>query len=361
MKRLMLAFLLVSLVCGAPAQSVAATTILVDFGINTHETASPDANSHWWNNRSTDTSQAPSGMLANLVTTSNTLSGVSLSVSGFGAGANTNGTTVPDATALGSLGVASAARDSFFVQSGSGTVSLAGLAPNRYYRLECFGSRDAADTRVTRYTATGLNTTAATLQTSGVNIGQAPENNANRSVLAVLADVRPTAAGAVTLSVTIESGSFAYLGALRITALDEVSGPNQAPEAENVLLVGAPAAGRTVAVHYEYADAEGDPQGATLVAWQFDTPPFNSPSTLISGTNRSALLPDEAGSYVRAAVTPQAASGTLTGAVAYSTWRGPIAPADAVTVFHIGNSFTRWGHIPLQVSNLVPRPRNRLA
>jgi len=353
MNKLLPTLFLVSFACRMLAQSGAPTTLLVDFGINTHETVSPDANGHWWNNRSTDNAQAPSGTLANLVTTSNTLSGVSVSVSGFGEGANANGTTVPDATALGSLGVASAARDSFFVSSGSGTVSLSGLAPDRYYRLECFGSRDTVDTRLTRYTATGLNTLSATLQTSGTGIGQTPEPNANRSGLALLENVRPTAAGAVTLSVTIESGSFAYLGALRITELDIVSGPNQAPEASTVILVGAPAEGRTVAVHYAYADSEGDPEGATLVEWQFDTPPFNSPAPLLSGTNRTTTLPAEAGSYVRAAVTPVAAAGTVTGSVVYSAWRGPIAASNALTVFHIGNSFTRWGHIPLQVRNLA--------
>lgn len=326
--------------------------ILIDFGIDSHETPSPDANTNYWNNFSTDSAQAPTGVLTNLITLSNTLSGIQASISGFGNGANAVGTTVPD-PALGSLAISSATRDSFFVETGTGTISFVGMAPNRYYRIECFGARDATDTRVTRYTATGANTNSATLQTSGSNIGQAPESGANNAALATINNVRPNAFGAMTLSVTVESGSFGYLGAIRITQMEEVSGPNEAPVASDVILVGAPAEGRTLRVHYIYADAEGDLEGSTQINWQFDAPPFNNPVTLLTGTNTTIALPGETGAYVRAAVTPIAQSGTLTGTVVYSEWLGPIAPADAITVFHIGNSFTRWGHIPLQVQTLA--------
>lgn len=129
--------------------------------------------------------------------------------------------------------------------------------------------------------------------------------------------------------------------------------PNQPPEAGNVIVVGAPAVSRSITVHYDYFDAEGDPEGASLMEWQFDVPPFSNPVTLLSGTGHTVQIPDEEDLYVRVAVTPYAVTGTLIGPTAWSGWLGPIASADAVTVFHIGNSFTRWGHIALQVKNLA--------
>jgi len=327
--------------------------ILIDFGIDTQTTASPDINGNWWNNLSTDNATAPSGTLQNLLTTANINSGIQLSVSGFGNGANEAGSTVPDTEALGSLGVASSTRDNFFVGGGSGLVAFAGLSPLHYYRLECFGSRDAADTRVTLFTAIGFNTVSATMVTSGAGIGAHPQPNANRSYLAVLDNLRPTAGGTVNLSVAIESGSFGYLGALRVTQLSEVSAANLPPEVDNPLIVGAPAAGRSATVHYNYFDADGDIEGESIIAWQFDTPPFSNPLTLSSGSANSIMLPEMEGSYYRAAITPRALSGEAAGTVTYSDWKGPIAPSDAVTVFHIGNSFTRWGNIPRQLQTLA--------
>lgn len=129
--------------------------------------------------------------------------------------------------------------------------------------------------------------------------------------------------------------------------------PNQPPEAGNVIVVGAPAVSRSITVHYDYFDAEGDPEGASLMEWQFDVPPFSNPVTLLSGPGHTVPIPDQEGLYVRVGVTPYAVSGTPAGVSAWSGWLGPIASADAVTVFHIGNSFTRWGHIALQVKNLA--------
>jgi hypothetical protein len=328
-------------------------TILVDFGIDTHETISPDINDNWWNNLSTNTSLPPSGILTNVVTTDNSPSVVQLTISGFGNGANAAGTTVPDTDALGSLGISNATRDSFFVSTETGTVVISGLIPNRYYRLECFGSRDASDLRVTLYTATGMNTVSASLQTSGSGIGQIPEPNANRSALAILDDVRPSVSGTITLSVSVESGDFGYINALRITELDMAPGPNLPPEAHNVFIVGAPAESRTITVYYGYYDADGDPEGDTVIEWQFDSPPFDNPVTLQSGLGSTIQIPEQEGLFVRAAVTPIAVSGVTTGETAYSAWLGPIAPENAITVFHIGNSFTRWGDVPLQIYNLA--------
>jgi hypothetical protein len=198
--------------------------VLVDFGRDVLTVASPDANGRWWNNVATDDALPPSGSFSNLVNATNGMTAIAISVSGFGAGANTNGATSPDA-ALGDLAIANATRDSFFVASGNtATVTFSGLEPARLYRLECFGSRDAADSRSTRFTAAGLSSTSATVQTSGTGIGLAPEVNANRAGLAVIEEVQPTALGGIVLSVA---------GRFRLLRLSRRAAPRAAGRSRN--------------------------------------------------------------------------------------------------------------------------------
>ena len=327
--------------------------ILIDFGITNLPTASPDTNGYHWNNLGTNLANAPTNTLTNLITTINGSSGFSATTSGFGAGANTNGSTSPD-LALGSLASASATRDSFFVATGNtARVVFGGLASNRYYRIECFGSRDAADSRVTLYTARGFNTTSTTVQTSGANIGAPPLTNANHSAWAILDHVRATASGVVTLSVSVAAGPFGYLGAVRLTEQGEVAETNEPPTASDFFWVGAPVVGRTLAAYFTYNDPEGDPESGSIVEWQVDWPPFTNTLLALNQTNRSFIVPDQTGAFVRVAVLARAATGATNGSWSFSAWRGPIAPSNTLAVFHIGNSFTRWGHIPLQVQNLA--------
>lgn len=328
-------------------------TVLIDFGVTNHPAPSPDQNGLTWNNLVTDLATAPTSTVSNLVTTTNGTSGISVSVIGFGAGANTNGTTSP-APALGSLAATNATRDSFFVATGTtARVVFTGLATNRLYRLECFGSRDAADARVTLYTARGFTTTSATLQTSAANIGAPPLTNANRSALAVLDAVRATASGVVTLSVSVASGPFGYLGALRLTELEEIAATNEPPNATDVFWVGAPVAGRTLSAYFTYSDAEEDPEAGSSIEWQVDVPPFTNTFLVLNQTNRSFVVPDQTGAFIRVAVQPRAASGSTNGTWVLSDWRGPIMPSNCLAVFHLGNSFTRWGHIPLHLQLLA--------
>jgi hypothetical protein len=338
----------------AATTSVSAAPILVDFGITNRLTASPDHQGHYWNNVFTSISDVPTSGIPNLVTISNALSGVGLSVQGFGAGANPFGSTVPAAT-LGRLAVTNALRDSFFVATGdTARVVLTGLQTSMTYRIECTASRDAADTRVTIYRAAGANSTSATVQTSGSGIGAPPEPNGNNSFLAVLDEVQPTVSGVVTLFVSVAQGPFGYIGALQIVPSGGASPPSNAPPtAAGVIWVGAPVAGRPVTVHYAYSDDDGDPESDTQIFWQIDTPPFTNSFVQSSGTNRTWVVPNETGAYLRAIVEPRAASGASNGVWAYSAWRGPIAPSNATAVFHIGNSFTRWGNIPLQLQQLA--------
>jgi hypothetical protein len=329
--------------------------VLVDFGINTNLTVSPDPNGNVWNNLSTDTSAAPPGTAHYLTNLVGSPAGVRLLLSGFGTGANAAGTTVPDA-ALGILAITNATRDSFFVNAGSpATLSFTGLVANGLYQLDCFGSRDAVDTRSTRYTATGAATSMAVLVTSGTGIGLAPQAHANRATIARLTHVRPTGTGTLQLTVSAESGSFGYLGALylvRTGTVETVS--NQPPTASGVTLVGAPRVGTLITAFYTYADAEGDAEGTTRFQWQSTASTNDVPSTMAGATNAAySATATELGKFLRLTLTPVAVSGTRTGSTAVSSWLGPLAATNALTVFHIGNSFTRWGNIPAQLQDFA--------
>lgn len=303
----------------------------------------------------TDSAMAPSFTLTNLVTHSNQPSGISISFASFGGGANTNGALSPD-SALGPLAISNATMDSFFAPiGGTAITTLSGLVPTGQYRLICFGSRDASDTRVTRYRAQGLNTVTGFVQTSGAGIGVPPRPGANYNQAAVLSNVQPTVSGQITLFVNGESNTFGYLGALMIERTDNSPPPpsNQPPSASSVVWVGPPVAGRTIVVHYAFSDPDGDAEDGSQIFWQIDVPPFTNSFIFAAGTNRMWTVPNGTGAFIRAIVEPRAATGATPGAWAYSDWRGPIAPSNATAVFHIGNSFTRWGHVALQLQNLA--------
>ena len=329
--------------------------VLVDFGINTNLTASPDSNGNVWNNLFTDTSTPPPGTAHSLTNIVGSPAGLRLVLAGFGTGANAAGTTVPDET-LGILAISNATRDSFFVNPGpAATLSFTGLVATGLYRLDCFGSRDATDSRSTRYTATGAATTSAVLVTSGTGIGLAPQANANNESLARLSHVRPTATGTLQVAVAVESGTFGYLGALHLIRTGTVvTVTNEAPTASSVVMFGAPRVGTLFTGLYAYADLEGDVEGATRFQWQRAATSNGAPTDIAGATNAAfTATATELGQFVRLAVTPLAVTGVLTGTTAFSTWFGPLADTNALTVFHIGNSFTRWGNVPAQLADFA--------
>jgi len=326
-------------------------SVLIDLGRDDQTTASPDGYGRYWNNAATDSSQAPSGGISNLVNEGNTTTGISLGVGGFGNGANVNGSTSPDPTGLGPLAVSSASRDGFFVTVGNpGQLTFTGLATNGIYRFRFFGSRDAGDDRFTRFTATGISSTFAVVQTSGSGIGVAPEADANRSQLAVLDDVTPAGDGSVTVAVSVDSGSFGYVGAVRIERTGSLSG-NGVPSVAHVTWLGAPADGSLLSASYTYTDIDGDLESGTEFLWERSAT-VDGPGEPIVGAVAATYVatPSDVGYYIRVVVTPAAATGTSPGTPVASVWRGPIGSAGALAVFHIGNSFTRWGDVPRQVA-----------
>ena len=339
----------------APDRANEDGAVLIDFGINTNLTTSPDLNGNVWNNLATDAATVPPGTPHHLTNLVGSPAGLRLLLSGFGTGANAAGTTLPDA-ALGILAITNATRDSFFVNAGSpATLSFTGLVANGLYQLDCFGSRDAADTRSTRYTATGGTTSTAVLVTSGTGIGIAPQANANNDTIARLTHIRPTGTGTLTVTVAAEVGSFGYLGALYLIRTGTVAvASNQPPTASGIAFFGSPRIGTLFTSLYTYADSEADLEGTTQFQWQRAADTNGAPSDIDGATSTTyTATASDLGQFIRLAVTPIATTGSNPGATAYSVWRGPLATSHALAVFHIGNSFTRWGDVPAQLANLA--------
>jgi hypothetical protein len=332
-----------------------AASVLVDFGHLDQLSPGPDDQGRHWNNLATDSGQPPAGGIADLLSEQALSTGLSLSVAGFGAGANLAGSTVPDEVALGPLARVSATRDGFFIAAGdTAWLALEGLDPAAGYRLEIFASRDAEPVRRTRITvaADPLHRTEL-LQTSGSGIGLPPQPGANRAATALFASLRANAAGRLDLAFTVEEGQFGYLGALRLDDLGPAEG-NLPPTALDPAWEGAPAAGSSLVARYSYQDPEGDAEAATQFQWQRRMEPGGAALDIAGATGPIHVPGDgDLGAEIRVVVTPAAASGASPGAPAHSAWRGPVADAQARRVFHVGNSFTRWADLPRQVADFA--------
>lgn len=223
-------------------QPVPIREMYLDFGPNDGTngdltpTSAADVNGNFWNNV---TVNAPSGitpvpttLVANLVDKSNAQTGISVAVT---AGTlKTNGKQngallVPNANYLGELAIATATEDYFFVDGGTGTLTFAGLDAAKGYRFRIFGCRETTETRVSKYTFTGLNTTFGTLQTSGSNLGGIGVNT-NNSGIYVSDLVYPNASGEITLLVDRPTSNFGYINVMKLEEFSlggttAVSGP----------------------------------------------------------------------------------------------------------------------------------------
>jgi hypothetical protein len=217
------------------AQPAAARSYLVDFGSSQSfrgaDAPSPDANGNHWNRI-----PRPSSQLNGLVDTAgqtNSLLSLGFSTP-FGtdsfngpAGATSNPPTAGevdatdiDATALGPLGVKEAAFDYVATDLASGSdfrLAIQGLDPLLTYSLVLFGSRKFSTDSTTVYEAftdPGYTLLAASARLD-VHTPGSPWLH-NRDKAATLANIKPSAGGAIYLRVRGANGSNGYLNALRI-------------------------------------------------------------------------------------------------------------------------------------------------
>lgn len=186
---------------------------LFDFGSASTPTDAADDPDNTWNNVTDQIGSSSTGVLANLVTVRNTVTGVSLVMLKRFNGANTNGTLAstqfpPDAT-----------RDSLYGNTeafgGSSNIfpsfKLTGLDAGLTYDFTFYASRlGVSDNRETGYTLVGANSGFATLDGG---------NNVDKLVRAV--GIAPDASGEITISIAPTAANnngyhFTYLGVMKM-------------------------------------------------------------------------------------------------------------------------------------------------
>lgn len=222
--------------------------ILIDFGAvgtPTDNGASPNDPDFFWNNVPPAIGTSSTGTLANLVTSTNAPTTISLAMVSRFNGSNSDGAT--DSTAYPT----NATRDSLFgnTEEFNGlsnilpSFTLTGLDPEVDYDFTFYASRGVvSDNRETTYTVAGATTDSASLNAS-----------TNVNSVATVSAMRPTAGGEVTISLAPGTNNnnanhFTYLGVLQIDTVEtpeaseesliNVSVRGQVRDGQNIMIAG---------------------------------------------------------------------------------------------------------------------------
>lgn len=204
---------LLALCVSAPAQ-----TYLIDFGGPNRTTRGPlpDDPLNYWNNVDNNLGGASNGVLANLVSSLNTTSSISLVIIRPFNGNNENGTQ------SGTVYPINATRDSLFgnTESFNGltnifpSIKLTGLDAATKYGFTFYASRTGvSDNRETGYTLTGASSAFAALD---------PVNNLDTTVS--VTNLIPDGAGEIRIDIAPTANNdngnhFTYLGVLQVDAI----------------------------------------------------------------------------------------------------------------------------------------------
>ncbi|MCF8260650.1 MAG: T9SS type A sorting domain-containing protein [Melioribacteraceae bacterium] len=206
---------------GAQAQTIE-NVFYIDFGpndaANGNNTSGADANGNYWNN-----SNQPyiASSTVNLVDSANNASNISFSITAdFTAsnGINHGGLLAPNSDLLDDLAIATATQDYFYTTT-SGAITFNGLNKTKAYVFKFFGTRESTGDRYTQYDIVGSTSKTAFLQTSGAGIGDSGYNGNNDQVVAS-DGIMPTGDGEITITVSVQSGGFAYLGLIKMEEVD---------------------------------------------------------------------------------------------------------------------------------------------
>lgn len=124
--------------------------------------------------------------------------------------------------------------------------------------------------------------------------------------------------------------------------IDKVPKANQAPIASNIQITGQLRVNQEVTATYTYTDEESDVESGTTFQWYFASDATGAGETVITGaTSKTFVIQDaQNGKYLRVAVSPKAATGTLVGATATSPWIGAVGEATTVTFMYDGQQVT---------------------
>lgn len=213
-------------------------SFFVDFGpddvTNGNITPGPDANGKYWNN---PTDGSVSGNSTYLVTKDNEASEIYIEVKAVfsTAGITDGGLLAPDGSQLGELAIATATQDYFFTTSSAG-LEIGGLNPDYGYVFYFFASCNSAQTRWSRFTLSGTEIIADSLQTSGSALGGAGYDG-NISTVLKTDTIVSDSEGKIQLQLEVAAGDLACINCMRI---DEIPGSGGSgifcPVKENYLI-----------------------------------------------------------------------------------------------------------------------------
>lgn len=212
-----LRYLLLLLLCSISTYAQTTRTFYIDFGpndaTNGNITTSPDVNGNYWNNITNTSTSAAS---VYLITNKNTSSGALINItSGFSSnGINNGGLLSPNTSLLNDFAINTATQDYFYTDN-TGSFIIKGLDVSKGYIFSFFATRNDPEVRKSNYTIAGSTTFSATLQTSGTNLGGTGYNGNNSTILTT-STITPDSKGQIAITVKRETGTFAYIGVLKI-------------------------------------------------------------------------------------------------------------------------------------------------
>jgi hypothetical protein len=189
--------------------------IFVDFGptggTNAAITPSPDTNGNYWNNFTS----ATLGSVSSLVDEKNAVTGFNMTITDdFTINQSTNygpnGTTQAN---LGDLAIDTATRDYLYLDSANGfptgQFTISNLDPAKGYKFYVFASRPTASIRISQYIFNGASSYTDQVQTSDGTTG-------NIATLLKTPILNPNTSGVITIDLSIVSGGYAYINALKM-------------------------------------------------------------------------------------------------------------------------------------------------
>ncbi len=214
----------------ATAMLAGAQTYYFDFGGSGTRgtlTTNPDDNGNYWNNiaPATESAQSIDAKTAfdALVQADGTATELSLVLCNAWGVNSAGGLTSPSADLLGDLAVATATTDYAFNTNnsdGGRSFVIRGLDTTKAYRFTIFGTRSASDARIGRYTITGENGWATTMQVAGTGIGANGENqNTDNTPVSDL--IYPDASGNITFYLCNETKTYVPISCMKMETVDD--------------------------------------------------------------------------------------------------------------------------------------------
>lgn len=209
---------------GDEKQAVLEQSMYIDFGVESGATVNP-VNGKYWNNFTNQNVSATGLSLVN-ATNENTPYQMQV-IRKFTANANV-GLASPQESELGDMAVENATKDFFFVEGTgneiTGALRIKNLDITKAYKFHVFGSREDTENRTALFAFKGLNIKTGLNQASGTAIGANGENQNTSNVL-VSDYIFPDSKGEIVIEIARQSGSFAYLNAMKIEEYNDVPYP----------------------------------------------------------------------------------------------------------------------------------------